>query len=166
MRGRSEREVRKMQMVKIRFAEKDQARGLVELARRVKVICLPDDEYLIAQPNLSLLNQLGLAHEVLGTEGMDTKEKTEILTDHPHIVRVEGVCGGEPIISGTRVTVRAIFEYYRLYESVGKILEALPFLTRERVLDALLYSRDHPEEIGRLMVEEEIADWEDEGIRE
>lgn len=59
-----------MQMVKIRFAEKDKARGLVELARRVKVICLPNDEYLIAQPNLSLLDQLGLAHEILGKEGL------------------------------------------------------------------------------------------------
>ncbi len=61
-----------MQMVKIRFAEKDKARGLVELARRVKVICLPDDEYLIAQPNLSLLDKLGLAHEILGKEGFDS----------------------------------------------------------------------------------------------
>ncbi len=61
-----------MQMVRIRFAEKDKARGLVELARRVKVICLPDDEYLIAEPNLSLMGNLGLAYEVLGTEGFDS----------------------------------------------------------------------------------------------
>jgi hypothetical protein len=43
-----------MQMVKIRFAEADKARGIVELARRVKVVCLPQDEYLIAEPNLGL----------------------------------------------------------------------------------------------------------------
>jgi len=60
-----------MQMVKIRFAEADKARGLVELARRVKIVCLSDDEYLIAEPNLSLLDQLGLGYEVLGTEGFD-----------------------------------------------------------------------------------------------
>jgi len=29
-----------MQMVKIRFAERDKARGLVEVARRLKVVCL------------------------------------------------------------------------------------------------------------------------------
>jgi hypothetical protein len=61
-----------MQMVRIRFAESDKARGLVEVARRVKVVCLPDDEYLIAQSNLELLNQLGLAFEVVDTEGFDS----------------------------------------------------------------------------------------------
>jgi hypothetical protein len=61
-----------MQMVRIRFAEKDKARGMVELARRVKVICLRGGEYLIAEPNLSLLEKLGLAYEVLGTEGFDS----------------------------------------------------------------------------------------------
>lgn len=64
--------VSKMQMVRIRFVEKDKARGLVELARRVKVICLPDDEYLIAKPNLNLLGKLGLEYEVLGMEGFDS----------------------------------------------------------------------------------------------
>lgn len=61
-----------MQMVKIRFAEGDKARGLVEVARRIKVVCLPDDEYLITEPNLNLLDQLGLGDEVLGTEGFDS----------------------------------------------------------------------------------------------
>jgi hypothetical protein len=61
-----------MQMVKIRFAEKDKARGMVELARRVKVICLPNGEYFLAQPNLSLLDKLELGYEVLGTEGFDS----------------------------------------------------------------------------------------------
>ncbi len=61
-----------MQMVRIHFAEKDKGRGLLELARRVKTICLPDDEYLIAEPNLSLLEKLGLTYEVLGTEGFDS----------------------------------------------------------------------------------------------
>jgi len=60
-----------MQMARIRFAEKDKARGLVELARRVKVIALRGGEYLLAEPNLSLLEQPGLAYEVLGTEGFD-----------------------------------------------------------------------------------------------
>jgi len=59
-------------MVRIRFTEKDNARGFVEVARRAKVICLPDDEYLIAQPNLTLLDKLGLAYQVLGIEGFDS----------------------------------------------------------------------------------------------
>jgi hypothetical protein len=66
-------EVTVMHRVKIRFAEGDKARGLVELARRVRVVCLPEDEYLIAEPTLSWLDQLGLGYEVLGTEGFDTR---------------------------------------------------------------------------------------------
>ncbi len=97
---------------------------------------------------------------------MDVKEKIEIPTDHPYIVRVEDVCGGEPIVRGTRIPVASIFEMYRVCESVSGVLEAMPSLTREQVLDALAYTRDHPEEIGRLIVEEEIADWEEFGIRE
>lgn len=30
----------------------------------------------------------------------DTKDKTAIPTDHPHVVRVEGVGDGEPIVDG------------------------------------------------------------------
>lgn len=75
-----------MQMVRIRFAEQDKARGLVELARRMKVICLPDGEYLIAEPNLSLLDQLGLTYDILGTEGFDSAIR-KIRNSTPAIVR-------------------------------------------------------------------------------
>ncbi|MBM4045410.1 MAG: hypothetical protein FJ279_09865 [Planctomycetes bacterium] len=61
-----------MQMARIRFAEKDRAEGLVALARRIKVVCLPDDQYLIAEANLRLLDDLGLTYEVLAVEGFDS----------------------------------------------------------------------------------------------
>lgn len=59
-------------MIRIKFAESDNALGLMDLARRVKVVCLPHDEYLIALPNLGLLDQLGLQYQVLETEGFDS----------------------------------------------------------------------------------------------
>jgi uncharacterized protein (DUF433 family) len=93
---------------------------------------------------------------------MDTKDKVAIPTDHPHVVRVAGVCGGEPIVDGLRVRVVNVVGYYRLHHSVDEILETLPFLTREQVLDALAYAKDHPDEIGRLMVEDALAEWEEE----
>ncbi len=93
---------------------------------------------------------------------MDTKDRIEIPTDHPHIVRVEGVCDGEPIVDSLRVRVVNVVGYYRLHRDVNEILEALPFLTREQVLDALAYAKDHSDEIGRLMVEDELAEWEEE----
>lgn len=38
-------------------------------------------------------------------------------TDHPHIVMVQGVASGEPIILGTRIMVRTIVEQYHLNEN-------------------------------------------------
>ena len=43
---------------------------------------------------------------------MGTHEKTVRRTPYPHIVKIEGVCGGEAIIEGTRIAVRHIVGYY------------------------------------------------------
>jgi len=40
-------------------------------------------------------------------------------SSHPFISRYENVCGGEPVIVGTRVPVRAIVEYDRLYHNAA-----------------------------------------------
>lgn len=66
---------------------------------------------------------------------------------HPLIARYEGVAGGEPVIAGTRVTVRAIVEYDSLYHSLERTLRAVPHLTREQIQDALGYYQDHATEI-------------------
>ena len=82
---------------------------------------------------------------------------------HPFISRYENVCGGEPVIAGTRVTVRAIFEYDRLYHIVVRTLRALPHIMREQVEDALGYYADHAEEIDAYIAKNERA--YDEGAR-
>jgi len=72
-----------------------------------------------------------------------------IATKHPHIVRVEDVCGGRPVIRGTRTSVRSIVGYYKLGMSVEEILEGLPHLTAAQVYDALSYYHDNQEEIEK-----------------
>ena len=74
---------------------------------------------------------------------------TIVATDHPHIVRVEDVCGGRPVIKGTRTSVRAIVGYYKLGMSVEDIMEGLPHLTAAQVHDALSYYHDNQEDIER-----------------
>lgn len=61
-----------MQMVRFRFSEKDKASGWLELAKRIKIIALRNNEYLIAKDNLELFNELGLEYEILGEEGFDS----------------------------------------------------------------------------------------------
>ncbi len=68
-------------------------------------------------------------------------------TEHPYIVRVEGVCGGSPIIKGTRISVRIIAELYKMGVTVDEILQMYPHLNAAAVYDAISYYLDHQEEI-------------------
>ena len=77
-------------------------------------------------------------------------------TEHPHIVRREGVCGGEPIIDGLRVAVRHVAGLYLRGETIREIGEALD-LTEAQVIHGLSYFFDHRDEIAALMAQEEQA---------
>ncbi len=68
-------------------------------------------------------------------------------TEHPYIVKIASVCGGRPIIKGTRTPVQAIVEYYRLGMDAYQILTELPYITAAQLHDALSYFYDHKEEI-------------------
>ena len=65
-----------MQMVKIRVPERsDRAKSLVEMARRGRVVCLPDDVFVVPEPALELLQSLGVNYQELGRGGFDYAEK-------------------------------------------------------------------------------------------
>lgn len=66
---------------------------------------------------------------------------------HPHILRIEGMCGGRPAIAGTRISVRTIVERIRLGDSPEQIVESYPPLTLAQVYDALSYYHEHRSEI-------------------
>ncbi|MBI4455129.1 MAG: DUF433 domain-containing protein [Acidobacteria bacterium] len=70
-------------------------------------------------------------------------------TAYRYISRSNAVCGGQPIITGTRTPVKSIVGYYKLGLSVEEILEGLPHLTPAQVHEALSYYHDHQEEIER-----------------
>jgi uncharacterized protein (DUF433 family) len=82
------------------------------------------------------------------------------LTAHPYIVRVKGVCGGRPVIKGSRIAVRHIAQLYKAGDSVEEILQAHPHLNPAAVYDAISYYLDHQQEI-----EEEIAENRLEALR-
>ena len=65
-----------MQMVKIQIPERsDRVKSLVELARRGRVICLPEDVFVVPEPALELLRSLGVSYLELGRGGFDYAEK-------------------------------------------------------------------------------------------
>jgi prevent-host-death family protein len=77
----------------------------------------------------------------------------QIADGHPHIVCRPDVSGGEPIIRGTRVSVRHIIERIQAGQSVDDILTAIPHLTAAQVYGALSYYHDHQAEMDRLIEE-------------
>ncbi len=112
-----------------------------------------------------LYTDLGDIKEMLGRmqKAMGQLAKMASLrvqTEHPHIVRIEGVCGGRPIIAGTRISVRTIAERVRLGDSPEQIVENYPPLTLAQVYDALSYYHEHKSEIeAEIAANEEALAW-------
>ncbi len=76
-------------------------------------------------------------------------------TEHPHVVRIPGIAGGEPILKGSRVPVRAIVLHYKAGATMEEILEAYPHISAAAVYDAISYYLDHQEEIEALIEEDQ-----------
>ena len=67
---------------------------------------------------------------------------------HPYVERREGVCGGRPVLAGTRFPVRSVVAYVlRQGMTPEELVAEFPYLTLASVHDALSYYYDHREEI-------------------
>lgn len=78
---------------------------------------------------------------------------SELTTEHPHIVKVDGVAGGEPVIAGTRIGVAFIARLMQAGEEPSEIIAAYPHLAPAAVYDAISYYLDHREEIDVLIAD-------------
>jgi len=68
-------------------------------------------------------------------------------TGYRHIVRDPEILGGEPIVRGTRVPVRAIVETWRMGVGAEEITTHFPHLSQGQVFEALAYFSDNQDEI-------------------
>ena len=65
-----------MQMVKIQIPDKrESAKALVQMSGRGRVICFADEVYIVPEPALALLADLGITFQELGRGGLDYAEK-------------------------------------------------------------------------------------------
>jgi uncharacterized protein (DUF433 family) len=72
---------------------------------------------------------------------------------HPHIASDATVCGGSPVILGTRFPVRSVVHYIlKLGLTPEELVERFPHLTPAHVYDALAHYYDN-----RAEVESDIA---------
>jgi uncharacterized protein (DUF433 family) len=83
-------------------------------------------------------------------------------TEHIYVERNDAILGGEPIVKGTRTTVRAVVEMWRMGIAPEDIPTHFPHLTLAQIFDALSFFADHQAEIAghiqRNGVPDEIID--------
>jgi uncharacterized protein (DUF433 family) len=87
-----------------------------------------------------------------------TVSRLIIETDHPHIIRIDGVRDGEPITRKSHVSVRIIVGAIRLGETPRQLREAYsPQLSYAEISDALSYYLRHTAEIETYFAEHQAA---------
>ncbi len=69
-------------------------------------------------------------------------------TDHPHIVKTEGVLGGRARLKGHRISVEFIAGFFRAGYMPEDVVTWYPQLTLPAVYDAIGYYLDHQDEIN------------------
>lgn len=73
---------------------------------------------------------------------------------HPYVECRPGVCGGEPVVAGTRFPVRSVVtSVYRFGMTPEEMVEAWPYLTLAHIHDALSFYHDHRRTIDRAIRE-------------
>ncbi len=75
-------------------------------------------------------------------------QHTEVrTTPYPHIIKIDGVCGGEAIIENTRIAVWHLVNfYYKVGMTVEQILLDWDYLSPAQVFSALAYYHDNRED--------------------
>ena len=68
-----------------------------------------------------------------------------VLIPHPHVRVDRAILGGSPHVSGSRVPVRRIFNFFRDGTKIETIMRRFTQLGAARVLDAIAFALDNPE---------------------
>ncbi|MBG1242539.1 DUF433 domain-containing protein [Nostoc sp. NZL] len=79
-------------------------------------------------------------------------------TSSRYVTRNPEILSGEPIIIGTRTSVRVIVGLWRLGIMPEKILSHLPHLTLAQVFDALSFYLEHQAEINEYIERNQVPD--------
>ena len=77
-------------------------------------------------------------------------------TSSRYVTRNAAILGGEPIITGTRTSVRAIVGLWRLGTMPEEIPNHLPHLTLAQIFDALSFYLDHQAEVNEYIEQNQV----------
>jgi uncharacterized protein (DUF433 family) len=70
---------------------------------------------------------------------------------YPRIARSAGICGGQPVVAGTRIPVATVVRSQQLGMDFDEILVQYPGLGAADLHAAMLYYLDHRAEIDALL---------------
>lgn len=88
-------------------------------------------------------------------------------TAHPHIITDKNICNNNPIISGTRTTVRSIVSYHDDGLSPEEIAAKLSYLKLSQIYDTLTFYYDNKELIDNEIEENRNESyWESQVLRD
>ena len=94
---------------------------------------------------------------------MEASKKAVQQTTYPHIVKIDGVVGGQAVIEGTRIAVwHIVGYYYKVGMSVEDIVAEWYYLTPAQVFSALAYYHDHKQEIDEIREQNSYERWQQE----
>jgi uncharacterized protein (DUF433 family) len=78
---------------------------------------------------------------------------------HPYIISEKDLCGGSPVIRGTKFPVRSVVNYVlRQGISPEELVREFSHLTLAQVYDALSYYYDHKEAVERDLLDNSETD--------
>jgi uncharacterized protein (DUF433 family) len=96
---------------------------------------------------------------------MNTTHSNAQPTDYPHIVKTDGVLGGEAAIEGTRIAVwHIVGYYYKVGLSVEAIVAEWNYLKPAQVFSALAYYHDHKAEVDAVREANSYEQWQQEQL--
>ena len=128
---------------------------LTSLERSVKILM----EMVVATQNKVWEVQHALREKKVEFADPTTTESGQpiMTTDHPLIIRIEGVRGGAPITRFAGVSVHAIIGWIRIGQTPEQIREGYPHLSVAELCEALSYYLHHTAEIDGILAENEAA---------
>jgi len=71
-------------------------------------------------------------------------------TNHPYVVKAQGVCGGKPVIKGTRIPVWAVAGWLKQGRTPEQIKQEIyPHVSLAEIHDALSFYYENQNEIDK-----------------
>ena len=128
---------------------------LMSLERSIKTLM----EMVVATQNKVWEVQHALREKKVGFADPTTTESGQpiITTDHPLIIRIESLHGGEPVTRYSRVSVRILIGWIKLGQTQAEIREGYPHLSTAELCEVLSYYIRHQAEIDGYLTADEAA---------